>query len=398
MVLVSTVVMGTTFGLNYSFGVFFTPLRAEFGWTKAVTSAAYSILTFFSGFLGIFAGRLTDRFSAKGVSIAGGCFLGLGCILLSQISAAWQFYLIYGLVISSGTGGVWPSLTATVPKWFVLRRGLMTGMVASGVGIGILVVPPLISRLLPAYGWRNSYILLGVSSWLLIVTAAMFMRRDPHQRGESLYGEETVTKEEKPEIARMLSYRVMVHHQYFWRVCILYFCFGVSLHTVMVHIVPYALETGISLNTASELIAVIGGASILSKLIIGAISDRIGVRLSLAYNFILLLADLLWLQVTGSLWTLRVFAFAFGFAYGGIMTLQSVLSAELFGLNSLGLILGSVSFLYTIGSAVGPLLSGYLFDVTSSYSIAFLVCTLLEAVALGVVLTIPGQRRLEISI
>jgi MFS family permease len=166
----------------------------------------------------------------------------------------------------------------------------------------------------------------------------------------------------------------------------------------MVHIVPYALETGISLNTASELIAVIGGASILSKLIIGAISDRIGVRLSLAYNFILLLADLLWLQVTGSLWTLRVFAFAFGFAYGGIMTLQSVLSAELFGLNSLGLILGSVSFLYTIGSAVGPLLSGYLFDVTSSYSIAFLVCTLLEAVALGVVLTIPGQRRLEISI
>jgi MFS family permease len=393
VVLVSMVVMTMTFGVNYTFGVFFTPLRAEFGWTKAVTSAAYSILTFVAGFLGIFAGRLTDRFSAKVVSVAGGCFLGLGCILLSQISAAWQLYLIYGLVISAGIGGVWPSLTATVPKWFVVRRGLMSGIVVSGVGIGILVVPQLISRFIPEYGWRNSYIILGISSLAFIVTAAMFMRRDPHQRGQSLYGEERVRKEEKPERVRMLSYREMVHNQSFWRVCIIYFCFGISLHTVMVHIVPHAIETGIPLNTAAELIAVIGGSSILSKLVTGAISDRIGVKLSLAYNFMLLIGDLLWLQVAGSLWTLRAFAFGFGFAYGGIMTLQSVLSAELFGLGSLGLILGSVTFVYTIGSAVGPLLSGYIFDVTGSYSIAFSVCTILDVVALAVVLTTLGRRR-----
>jgi predicted MFS family arabinose efflux permease len=228
---------------------------------------------------------------------------------------------------------------------------------------------------------------------VFIVTAAMFMRRDPHQNGQSLYGEERIRKEEKPETVRKLSYREMVHNQYFWRVCIIYFCFGVSLHTVMVHIVPHAIETGIPLKSAAELIAVIGGSSILSKLLVGAISDRIGVKLSLACNFILLIADLLWLQVAGSLWTLRAFAFAFGFAYGGIMTLQSVLSAKLFGLGSLGLILGSVTFLYAIGSAVGPLLSGYIFDVTSSYSIAFFVCTILEAVALGVVLTTLGKRR-----
>ena len=393
IVLVSTIVMTMTFGVNYCFGVFFTPLRAEFGWTKAVTSAAYSILTFFAGFLGIFAGRLTDRFSAKVVSIAGGCFLGVGCILLSQISAAWQLYLIYGLVISAGIGGVWPSLTATVPKWFVLRRGLMSGIVVSGVGIGILIVPPLISRLIPEYGWRNSYLILGISSLVLIVTAAMFMRPDPHQKGQSLYGQERVRKEEKPETVRMLSYREMVHNQYFWRVCIIYFCFGVSLHTVMVHIVPHAIETGIPLKTAAELIAVIGGSSILSKLVIGAISDRIGVKLSLVYNFILLIADLLWFQVAGSLWALRAFAFAFGFAYGGIMTMQSVLSAEIFGLGSLGLILGSVTFVYTIGSAVGPLLSGYIFDVTSSYSIAFFFCTILAVVALGVVLTTLSKRK-----
>jgi predicted MFS family arabinose efflux permease len=269
----------------------------------------------------------------------------------------------------------------------------MTGIVVSGVGIGILVVPPLISRFIPEYGWRNSYIILGISSFVFILTAAMFMRRDPHQRGQSLYGEERIRKEVKPETVRMLSYLEMVHNQYFWRVCIIYFCFGVSLHTVMVHIVPHAIEIGIPLKTAAELIAVIGGSSILSKLVRGTISDRIGVKLSLVYNFILLIADLLWFQVAASLWALRGFAFAFGFAYGGIMTMQSILSAELFGLGSLGLILGSVTFVYTVGSAVGPILSGYIFDLTSSYSIAFFVCTILEVVALWLVLTTLGKRR-----
>jgi len=251
----------------------------------------------------------------------------------------------------------------------------------------------LISRLIPEYGWRNSYIILGISSWLFIVTAAMFMRRDPHQRGQPLYGEERIRKEEKLERVGMLSYSEMVRNQYFWRVCVIYFCFGVSLHTVMVHIVPHAIETGIPPKTAAELIAVIGGSSILSKLVIGTISDRIGVKLSLVYNFILLIADLLWFQVAGGLWALRAFTFAFGFAYGGIMTMQSVLSAELFGLGSLGLILGSVTFVYTIGSAVGPVLSGYIYDVTSSYSIPFFFCAILAAVALGVVLTTLRKRK-----
>ena len=393
VVLVSTIVMTLTFGVNYSFGIFFTPLRAEFGWTKAVTSMAYAILTFLAGFLGIFAGRLTDRFSAKVVSIVGGCFLGLGCILMSRINAAWQFYLIYGLFVSAGTGGPWPSLTATVPKWFVRRRGLMISIVASGTGIGAMIVPPLVSRLILAYGWRNSYVILGASTLALIVTGAIFMRRDPHQMGQLLYGEDKAVREEKIWTTGILSYKEMAHNRDIWMVCVIYFCFGFSLHTIMVHIVPHAIETGIPLETAAGLMTVIGGSSILSKLTVGMISGRIGVKWPLACNFILLVAALLWLQAAGSLSTLRGFAFAFGFAYGGIMALQPMLSAELFSLSSLGLILGSVTFIYTIGSAAGPLLSSTLFDLTGSYRIAFLICALLEVAALVVVLTALRKKR-----
>jgi len=354
---------------------------------------AYAILTFLAGFLGIFAGRLTDRFSAKVVSIVGGCFLGLGCILMSRINAAWQFYLIYGLFVSAGTGGPWPSLTATVPKWFVRRRGLMTGIVASGTGIGAMIVPPLVSHLILAYGWRNSYVILGASTLALIVTAAIFMRRDPHQMGQLLYGEDRAVREEKIWTTGILSYKEMVHNRDIWMVCVIYFCFGFTLHTIMVHIVPHAIETGIPLETAAGLMTFIGGSSILSKLGVGMISGRMGVKWPLAFSFILLVAGLLWLQAAGTLWTLRGFAIAFGFAYGGIMALQPMLAAELFSLSSLGLILGSVTFIYTIGSAAGPLLSSTLFDLTGSYRIAFFICALLEVAALIVVLTALRKKR-----
>jgi MFS family permease len=387
MVLVSAIVLMLTFGVNYSFGIFFTPLRAEFGWTKAVTSAGYSISYFVSGFLGIFAGRFTDRFSAKAVSIVGGCFLGLGCILMSRINTAWQFCLIYGLVVAAGVGGPWPSLTSTVSKWFLSRRGLMTGIVASGPGISMIVVPPLISRMIPVHGWRSSYIILGTFSLVFIVIAALFMRRDPHQMGQSLYGDNKGRQEQKVPAAPMLSYREMVHSRRFWMVCVIYYCFGFSLHTIAVHLVPHAIEIGILPGTAAGLMFFVGGSSIPSKLAVGAISDKIGVKLSLAYNFILLTGALLWLQGAGGIWTLRGFALVFGFAYGGLMTLQPILSAELFGLSSLGLVVGSISFIYTMGSAMGPLISGYLFDVTGSYSLAFFLCAILEALALVLVLT-----------
>ena len=378
--------MTLTFGVNYSFGIFFTPLRAEFGWTKAVTSVAYSVLTFLSGFLGIFAGRFTDRFSAKAVSLAGGCFLGLGCVLLSRITSAWQFYLIYGLVVSGGIGGAWPSLTATVPKWFLRRRGLMIGIVTSGTGLGTMIVPPLVSRLISAYGWRNAYIILGAFTLVLIVTAALFMKRDPHQCGQLLYGENVKEPDHHLDGGMNFSYRDMFLDHHIRMACIIYFCFGFSLHTIMVHMVPYAIETGILPQTAAGLMIVAGGAGVLSKLLAGWISDRIGVRWALGYNFILLIAALVWLQVTGSLSALRAFAFAFGSAYGGIMALQPVLAANLFGLSSLGLVVGGVTFIYTIGSAVGPLLSSILFDTTGSYKTAFFLCAVLDAVALVVVL------------
>lgn len=393
IVFVSLIIMTLTFGTVFSYGVFFKPLTAEFGWSKAVTSAAYSIRAFLAGFLGVLAGRLTDRFDSRLVSIAGGVFLGLGSILMSQINDVWQFYVVHGLIVAAGVGGCWPALMATVPRWFEQRRGLMLGIVSSGTGLGTIFLPPAVTWLIATYGWRFSYIIVGVLVLVLIVVSALFIKRDPQQTGQILYGNKKTTPSSPISRERLIPFREIINNKRFWIMCVIYFCFGFGLHSIMVHIVPYAIELGITPETAASVLSTIGGISIVSMLLVGYLSTKLGVKLSLVYNFIIWIAALLWLQISDKLWMLYLFALAFGFAYGGLIMLQSFLAAELFGLGSLGMILGSVTFFYTFGSAIGPLLVGYMFDVTSSYMIAFIICAILGIIALTLVMTASGKRK-----
>ncbi len=382
-----------TYGVNYTFGIFLEPLLAEFGWTTAATSAAYSLSTLASGFLGIFAGRLSDRFGPRIVATACGTLLGLGLLLMSQINAIWQLYLLYGLIIAAGIGGCWPALIPALAKWFVARRGLMTGIVVSGIGFGTLAIPPLASRLVAVYNWRPAYIIIGIIALVFTILAAQFLKRDPYQTGQLPYGSDTAEQESSIPEARGLSFQETMRTRQFWTVCTIYLCFGFSLHTVMVHIVRHATGMGISAASAANILAAIGGANIIAKIGLGGASDRLGVKPSLAFSFIMMLAALLWLQLADAVWMFYLFGIVFGFAYGGIITLQLLLAAELFGLSSLGVTLGSVAFSFTIGGAVGPVLSGRIFDVYGSYRLAFLVCAIIATLGILLVLSLTPLKK-----
>ncbi|UCH51267.1 MAG: MFS transporter [Chloroflexota bacterium] len=374
------VVMTLAFGINYTFGVFLEPLLEEFGWARAVTSGAYSLSTMVAGFLGIFAGRLSDRFGPRVVGTAIGCFLGLGFLLLSQVSAIWQFYLFYGLIVAAGVGSGWPSLAPAVTRWFAGRRGLMTGIVASGIGFGSLTVPPLASWLISVYDWDLAYIIIGLIALVLVMLAAQFLKRDPRQIGQLPYGEDKVKQEGSVSEARGFFLQEAMHTRQFWMVCIIYFCFGFGLHTVMVHIVIHATGLGISATTAAGILATVGGMSTVGRITGGGASDRFGVKPSLVSAFILMSVAFLWLISAGEIWMLYLFGVVFGFAYGNIVALQPLLLGELFGLSSLGSILGTVAFIYTIGGAIGPFLAGYIFDITGLYRLAFIVCAAVSIV------------------
>jgi len=386
VVFAAFIVMVLAWGTFYSFGVFFKPLVNEFGWTRAMTSGAFTLTFLIYGFLGIFAGRLSDRFGSRTVVTACGLFFGLGYLLLSQIGAIWQLYLCYGVIVAVGMSGCWAPLVSTVARWFVKRRGLMTGFVASGIGFGTVIIPPVAIRLISSYGWRNSYIIMGITALVVIVFAAQFLKRDPGQIGLLPYGEDGIKQESPASETKALSLGEATRTRQFWMICAIYFCYGFFLQSIMVHIAPHATELGISPIRAANILAIIGGLGIVGRIAWGSASDRIGIKLSLALSFVLASVVMLWLQLAGELWMLYLFAFIFGFAYGGLSAMQSLVIAELFGLSSIGIIVGGITFIFAIGGAAGPLLAGRIFDITGSYYIAFLVCAILSVV--GLVLTL----------
>ncbi len=369
-------------GINYSFGVFFKPLLAEFSWTRAATSGAYSLSMMLAGFLVIIMGRLTDRFGPRLAITACGFFLGLGCLLMSQIGAIWQLYLFYGVIIGIGMSGSWVPLVSTVARWFVKRRGLMTGVASAGIGAGIMIMPPLATWLISNYDWRTSYTILGIIALEFIILAAQFLKRDPGQVGQLPYGENEVKEQGLSLEARELSFREAIRTRQLGTLFAIYFSYGFWLNSIMVHAVPHATDLGISATSAANILAIIGGGSIGGKMIMGSAGDRIGNMKAFIVSFILVSVALFWLLVAKEVWMLYLFAIVFAFGYAGVATLGSPIVAELFGLGSHGAILGAIVFVYTIGGAVGPIVTGLIFDIIGSYQVAFLACAALAVIGL----------------
>jgi len=385
VVLVAFFILAMIWGTYNSFGVFFESLLAEFGWTRAMTAGAMSLGNLLFGLFCIGTARLCDRFGPRIVIGACGFVLGSGYLLMSRVSTVWQLYLFYGVIIVLGMSA-YIAILSIVARWFVKRRGMMTGIVFSGMGLGTMVFPPLASRLISIYDWRLSFIVIAVIALVIIVLGAQFLKRDPRQIGQLPYGEGKVKPESSVSEARGFYLQEAIHTRQFWLVCGMYFIFLFCLLVIIVHIVIHATGLGISATSAANILVIVGALSIVGMNVMGVAGDKFGNKLAFVTSFMLMTVAFLWLLPAREMWMLYLFAGIFGLAYGGMQVLFSPMVAELFGLGSHGVILATAAFAGTIGGAVGPILAGYIFDVTGSYNLAFLISAIVAAV--GFVLTL----------
>jgi len=376
------VIMG---GTMYTFGVFFKPLADGFGWTSAAISGAFSLQMVLHGLFYIVTGKLNDRFGPRVVVSGCSLLLGVGYLLMSQISDIWQLYLFYGVIIAIGMSGAFVPLGSTVARWFVKRKGVMIGIAVAGISAGTMIMPPVASWLISNYGWRTSYAVIGLTVLVLVISAAQFLRRDPTQMRLLPYGQSEVQGEGSNLEVLGVSLQGAMHTRQFWLLCVAFLSFGVFQTAIMVHIVPHAIELGISATAAANIFAAIGGLGIVGRIVMGGTSDRIGCRAALVICFVLLTATLAWLLVAKELWMLHLFAAVFGFGYGGMSALIPPTVAEVFGLRSHGVILGVITFLATAGCAIGAVMAGSVFDITGSYQVAFLICVALSII--GIILS-----------
>lgn len=367
-------------GSRAFFGVFFKPMTNELGWSSTLISSAFSLSAVMEGIVSIISGRLTDRLGPRKVLISFGIIAGLGFLLMSRISTIWQMYLVYGLLIGIGLGGLFVPAATTVTRWFVARRNLMQGIALTGTGLGSFLAPPIAYYLISIYDWRTSYVIFGIAILIIIVVCANFLRLDPSKMGLRPYGKPT---HESKGPAFGLSLTEAVHTRQFWQVCTVFFCLGICMISISVHLVPHIIELNIAASTAANVLATIGGFGIIGRVAFGAVADKIGNRRVVIIGFILISITLFWLISAREIWALYLIAAVLGLAAGGIGTSQSPIVAQLFGLKSHGLIFGVCGFSYMIGAAIGPLMTGYVFDVTGGYQLAFILITALSVFGLA---------------
>ncbi len=378
-------------GIYNAYGIFFNPLVGEFSWSRAAISGAASVSQILIGLGAIVLGNLNDRFGPRILMTFCGILLGLGYFLMSQVNSIWQLYLFYGVIVGMGTSGTDVILLSTTARWFIKRRGMMSGIVKIGTGVGIMTVPLAAAWLISTYEWRTSYIIIGIALSILVVLGSQLLRRDPAQCKQFPDGEETGYIANGDTIEAGLSIKEAIHTRRFWMLCPAYLTIVFSCNTIIVHIVPHVVDLGFSASFAATVLAAIGGASIIGRFTMGITTDKIGSKRALLVCFLILIAALLWLQMAGDLWMLLLFALVYGFCHGGFFALMSPAVAEFFGTHSHGLIFGIVIFSGSVGGSLGPLISGRIFDTTGSYDMAFLLLLLLASTGFILVL-LSGQH------
>ena len=387
IVLCSFLILLIVWGAQYSFGVFFKPMLNEFGTSRAILSGAYSVNLVVLAVASIFTGKLSDKYGPRLVVTICGSLLGGSYLLMSQVQTVWQIYIVFGIIASIGVAGSWVPLISTIARWFVFRRGLMIGIAAAGVGAGTMIIPPLSGYLISSLGWRTSYIIIGMAMLVLIIISAQMLKNDPSRIGQSAMG----GSQHQDNNSSGFTLREALHTTQFWLLGASFLFMGACLYSVLVHIVPHAMDIGISPVTAATIISVIGGVSIISKVSSGLAVDRLGIRRVTLVVAALMLTSLIIIQLSDALWVLYIFAVIFAFGYGGFAVIQVPYLAELFGLRYLGAIFGIAYFLLNAG-AFGPFVVGKIFDVTSSYSWAFIFLAIMNSLAILCVIGIKTTR------
>jgi len=388
IVMAAFLVFVSMYGSYFSYGVFLKPVLAEFGWSRATMSGAFALSMIIHGVLGIFMGKITDKIGPRVVIATCGFFLGSGYLLMSQIHSIWQLYLFYGVIIGIGISGGWVCLLSTIARWFNLRRSTMSGIVLSGTGVGSLIIPPVATWLIDTYSWRTAFVLLALVLLVIVFLAALLLKKDPSKMGLLPYGETNQPKNGVKHIAEGYTLKESSRTPQFWLACSAFACLGFAMFMVNVHIIPQVTELGYSAATAATVLSVAGAASIFGRILMGHFADKLGNRKVMIFGFILLAISLFWLISSRELWALYLFSVIFGYAYGGVGASESPLIAWLFGLKSHGLIFGISDFFFTAGASIGPVLAGYIFDLTNNYQVAFFIGAVVAVIGIALMIVI----------
>lgn len=376
--------LGETF---WSFGVFFPPLEAEFGWSRAQLSSAYTLFLLGYALSAFITGRLADRYNPRPILFISGIIAGVGISLCSQVDTITQLRLFF-ILAGLGAGATITIPLSTVQRWFFgrQRQGLALSIVTAGVGIGAIVFAPLTDYFILHFGWRQAFIVVGIIFFIVITISSLFIKQKP-DRPSPFY--QSIEEESDSQILKGWPTGKVISSVQFWAIVFIVCVGSFSFNVLSVHLVPYSIDLGISSTAAAAAIGLMGGFSVPGRLLSGIISDKIGWHRTLVIAIVGSSLSITLLLFLKQLWLLYLFVLVCGLFHGGRVTAYIGLLGKAFGMRSVAEIIGIVQGLGALVGAVGPFVAGFIFDLTQSYYTIF--------VAIIITLAIGGLLALKLK-
>ncbi len=356
--------------LQYSYGVFVAPLEEEFGWTRAEINVSLSFFAM-TGLLAPVAGPILDRFGSSRVMMFSYLILAISFLPRPWMTELWEFYVLNILMYAGMPGAIMLPVGKLIGIWFTEARGRAVGITAMGANFGGFIFSAQTRTLIDLTDWRETYFIFGVAIALLIPLIALTIRDAPRRPADRPLRTEAsvdVVLEEGMAVRDAIRTRAF-----------LLMTGGLLLATipyqsVLTQIIPHLEAEGMSSTNAAWVLSVLAVFGMVGKVLLGWLSDIIAARKVFVASLFLQAFGLVVLINGGtSIYVWLVFVPIFGVAFGGMGSLMTLLPLETFGIRAFASIFGLLSLLILPTALIGPPLTGYAFDVTGSYTIAFYV-------------------------
>ncbi len=385
--LLASVLLATLGGIGiWANVIMLTEIQREFAVDRSGASLPYAATMIGFGVGGLLMGRLIDRYGAMWPMVASSIFLASGFVLASQVQSYWQFIAIQSLLIGMlGMAITFGPLVADISHWFLRYRGLAVAAVASGNYLAGSIWPGLINRLVAADGWRFAYLVIGLVCLVTMVPLSFALRRRPDLHA-SVEPESGVHGRVQSPVAPWLLFGMIA-------LAGLACCVAMSMPQV--HIVAYCSDLGYGPARGAEMLSIMLALGVVSRMVSGVIADKIGGLLTLILGSALqMLALIAYLPFDG-LVSLYVVSALFGLAQGGIVPSYALVIRQYFPAEEAGFRISAVLTMTIAGMALGGWLSGEIYDMTGSYTAAFVNGIGWNVVNLGIAVWLLSLRRPE---
>jgi sugar phosphate permease len=398
--------MGVGVNARTAFSLLFPPILEEFGWERGITAGAFSFGFLIAAGLSPALGWMMDRRGPRLVVELGVGLMAAGMFLSTLTTQPWHFYATLGVLVGGGSVCIgYSGQSLFLPNWFVRRRGLAMSLAFSGVGVGSIILLPLVQLLIERTGWRSACLAMGIVLLGLVVPLNLLLRQRPEELGlmpDGVVSSDAAASKDIDIVdatwtAVDWTLPLAMRTARFWWIAVGFFCALFAWYAVQVHQTKYLIEIGFDPLEAAWALGLVSLLAIPGQIALGHLSDRVGRELVWtvgSFGFAICYSTLLLMRYTPTPILLYLMVASQGMLGYGLVSVIGAIPAEGFQGRQFGAIAGTLMVASMLGGAAGPWVTGMLHDWTGSYAVGFIIAIFLCMLsALAIWLAAPSKVR-----